>query len=157
MVGFQLHLQTPPREGIQDASWPDSRPTSSPLKAEEQRLYFEPLPDVCAPHHISQPPCRVSLFQLLVFATLFFRSLPTVLDHRWGLGHRWIVKSRASPYGSALSSPQRTGTALALLLTPPWSACPSHTSFSPHSWTRPKIQYLNSSSWSSSSSPNCKD
>jgi len=85
----------------------------------------------------AQPPYGGNSFQPLVFATLFFRSLPKVCDHRWGLERRPTSKLRALPFGSALSSPRRSGTAPVLLLQPHRSACRSPAPSYPHSWIKP--------------------
>lgn len=64
----------------------------------------------------AQPPCGVSSFWSLVFASLFFWSLHTVCEHRWS----WDA-DEVLPWGSVLSSPEWTGTASTILQMPPQS------------------------------------
>lgn len=73
----------------------------------------------------------------------FFRSLPRAHDNKWGLEHRSTGKSRASPSGLALSTPQPIVQWPHCYLSNLCSNLPSIMNKIP--------RYLNSSPWWSSS------
>ncbi|MEQ2246496.1 hypothetical protein ILYODFUR_039109 [Ilyodon furcidens] len=112
-------------------------PQLAPFNVEEQRLYSEPLPDGRAPHPISKGvpghPTEEAHFSRLYPGSRSFGRDPKLM----AIGEdrnvdRPVGKSRASLFGSALSSPQRTGTASPLLQQPHRSVGRSPAPFFPH-------------------------
>ncbi|KAK3536298.1 hypothetical protein QTP86_001402, partial [Hemibagrus guttatus] len=88
-------------------------PQLPPFDVEEQRLYSELLPGDRAPYHISKgAPCHPT--EEAHFGRLYLGSYPFGHDPElMTIGESRNVltgKSRASPSGSAPSSPQQTGT-----------------------------------------------
>ena len=107
------------------------------LSTEEQRLFSEFLPDGRASHPMSKGRpghhTEEAHFSRSYPRSRSFGQYPTLVISGWK--QRWAGKSRASAFGSAPSSPRRTGWSPALVF--------------PRSSTR----YLNSSTWDRISSP----
>ncbi|MEQ2242659.1 hypothetical protein ILYODFUR_038290 [Ilyodon furcidens] len=110
-------------------------PQLAPLDVEEQQLYSELLLDGRAPHPISKGvlshPTEETNFSRLYPGSRSFGHDPKFMAI--GEDRNIDRKSRASLFGSALSSPQRTGTVSPLLRQPHRSVCRSPALFSPHS------------------------